>query len=191
MSCCWWHRPALVWLFDVSGKEGRQAVNAADFSIAQFRFLERLLLVHGRWDYRRTCNSSALTTCLQHLCMSKVESCVCKLRQVHPLHLLEKCHHYHVAVLLHLLLWLLRNLPLGCSKSSSCSLFSKSFQFFFVFVQRYVYQHRMDLLQHDSLLACNRHGALWSRCHGWAGPSLPSIVWDWTPWTRSLPWLVL
>jgi len=39
----------------VSGKEGRQAVNAADFSIAQFRFLERLLLVHGRWDYRRTC----------------------------------------------------------------------------------------------------------------------------------------
>ncbi|CAK9018579.1 unnamed protein product [Durusdinium trenchii] len=39
----------------VSGKEGRQAVNAADFSIAQFRFLERLLLVHGRWDYRRAC----------------------------------------------------------------------------------------------------------------------------------------
>lgn len=39
----------------VSGKEGRQAVNAADFSIAQFRFLERLLVVHGRWDYRRTC----------------------------------------------------------------------------------------------------------------------------------------
>ncbi|CAJ1432175.1 unnamed protein product [Effrenium voratum] len=39
----------------ISGKEGRQAVNAADFAIAQFRFLERLLLVHGRWDYRRTC----------------------------------------------------------------------------------------------------------------------------------------
>ncbi|CAE7514855.1 unnamed protein product, partial [Symbiodinium pilosum] len=39
----------------VSGKEGRQAVNASDFAIAQFRFLERLLLVHGRWDYRRTC----------------------------------------------------------------------------------------------------------------------------------------
>ncbi|CAK0817920.1 unnamed protein product [Prorocentrum cordatum] len=39
----------------ISGREGRQAVNAADFSIAQFRFLRRLLLVHGRWNYRRTC----------------------------------------------------------------------------------------------------------------------------------------
>lgn len=37
----------------VSGKEGLQAANAADFSIAQFRFLKRLMLVHGRWDYRR------------------------------------------------------------------------------------------------------------------------------------------
>ena len=25
----------------------------ADFSLAQFRFLQRLLLVHGRWSYRR------------------------------------------------------------------------------------------------------------------------------------------
>eukprot|EP00931_Biecheleriopsis_adriatica_P049981 TRINITY_DN28922_c0_g1_i1.p1 TRINITY_DN28922_c0_g1~~TRINITY_DN28922_c0_g1_i1.p1 ORF type:complete len:1537 (-),score=281.76 TRINITY_DN28922_c0_g1_i1:177-4787(-) len=39
----------------ISGKEGRQAVNAADFAIAQFSFLQRLLLVHGRWDYKRTC----------------------------------------------------------------------------------------------------------------------------------------
>ena len=37
----------------ISGKEGLQAANAADFSIAQFRFLRRLLLVHGRWSYRR------------------------------------------------------------------------------------------------------------------------------------------
>ena len=37
----------------ISGKEGLQAANAADFSIAQFRFLRRLLLVHGRWDYCR------------------------------------------------------------------------------------------------------------------------------------------
>ena len=37
----------------ISGKEGLQAVNAADFAIAQFRFLRRLLLVHGRWSYRR------------------------------------------------------------------------------------------------------------------------------------------
>lgn len=37
----------------ISGNEGQQAVNASDFAVAQFRFLKRLLLVHGRWDYRR------------------------------------------------------------------------------------------------------------------------------------------
>jgi len=37
----------------ISGNEGQQAVNASDFAIAQFRFLKRLLLVHGRWNYRR------------------------------------------------------------------------------------------------------------------------------------------
>ncbi|RWS09297.1 phospholipid-transporting ATPase ID-like protein, partial [Dinothrombium tinctorium] len=37
----------------ISGQEGMQAVLASDFSIAQFRFLERLLLVHGRWSYYR------------------------------------------------------------------------------------------------------------------------------------------
>ncbi|KAJ3632124.1 hypothetical protein Zmor_022074, partial [Zophobas morio] len=37
----------------ISGLEGRQAVLAADYSIAQFRFLERLLLVHGRLSYMR------------------------------------------------------------------------------------------------------------------------------------------
>ncbi|CAM6103839.1 unnamed protein product [Calypogeia fissa] len=35
------------------GVEGAQAVMAADYAIAQFRFLERLLLVHGHWCYRR------------------------------------------------------------------------------------------------------------------------------------------
>ncbi|XP_077516443.1 ATPase phospholipid transporting 8B isoform X2 [Amblyomma americanum] len=39
----------------ISGQEGMQAVLASDFSIAQFRFLERLLLVHGRWSYLRMC----------------------------------------------------------------------------------------------------------------------------------------
>ena len=27
----------------------------SDYSIAQFRFLEQLLLVHGRWNYQRVC----------------------------------------------------------------------------------------------------------------------------------------
>ena len=39
----------------ISGKEGRQAVNSADFAISQFRYLARLMLVHGRWNYRRAC----------------------------------------------------------------------------------------------------------------------------------------
>jgi phospholipid-translocating P-type ATPase (flippase) len=38
----------------ISGLEGAQAVNSSDFAIAQFRFLQRLLLVHGRWNYIRT-----------------------------------------------------------------------------------------------------------------------------------------
>ncbi|CAH0514358.1 unnamed protein product [Peronospora belbahrii] len=37
----------------ISGQEGMQAVNSSDYAIAQFRFLERLLLVHGRWNYIR------------------------------------------------------------------------------------------------------------------------------------------
>ncbi|KAK0721666.1 hypothetical protein B0T26DRAFT_190368 [Lasiosphaeria miniovina] len=38
----------------ISGREGLQAARVADYSIAQFRFLSRLLLVHGRWSYGRT-----------------------------------------------------------------------------------------------------------------------------------------
>ena len=51
----------------ISGQEGMQAVGcwtvsappmprqvmASDFAIAQFRFLEKLLLVHGHWCYER------------------------------------------------------------------------------------------------------------------------------------------
>ncbi|KAH9102893.1 hypothetical protein LEN26_015425 [Aphanomyces euteiches] len=37
----------------ISGQEGMQAVNSSDYAIAQFRFLKRLLLVHGRWNYMR------------------------------------------------------------------------------------------------------------------------------------------
>uniref|UniRef100_A0A336MRN3 P-type phospholipid transporter n=1 Tax=Culicoides sonorensis TaxID=179676 RepID=A0A336MRN3_CULSO len=37
----------------ISGQEGMQAVLASDYSIAQFKYLERLLLVHGRWSYYR------------------------------------------------------------------------------------------------------------------------------------------
>ncbi|KAF4017470.1 hypothetical protein G4228_008593, partial [Cervus hanglu yarkandensis] len=39
----------------ISGQEGLQAVLASDYSFAQFRYLQRLLLVHGRWSYVRMC----------------------------------------------------------------------------------------------------------------------------------------
>ncbi|CBX96742.1 hypothetical protein LEMA_P110070.1 [Plenodomus lingam JN3] len=39
----------------ITGKEGLQAARTSDYSIAQFRFLTKLLLVHGRWNYVRTC----------------------------------------------------------------------------------------------------------------------------------------
>ena len=37
----------------ISGKEGMQAVMSSDFAIAQFKFLERLILLHGRISYKR------------------------------------------------------------------------------------------------------------------------------------------
>ena len=37
----------------ISGQEGLQAAMSSDYVIAQFRFLSRLLLVHGRWSYIR------------------------------------------------------------------------------------------------------------------------------------------
>ncbi|KAF9886263.1 hypothetical protein FE257_011876 [Aspergillus nanangensis] len=37
----------------IIGEEGRQAAMSSDYAIGQFRFLQRLVLVHGRWSYRR------------------------------------------------------------------------------------------------------------------------------------------
>ncbi|KAJ3123369.1 hypothetical protein HK100_011630 [Physocladia obscura] len=37
----------------IMGREGTQAVRCSDFAFAEFRFLKRLLVVHGRWSYMR------------------------------------------------------------------------------------------------------------------------------------------
>ena len=37
----------------IEGLEGKQAVNNSDFAIAQFRYLKKMLICHGRWNYRR------------------------------------------------------------------------------------------------------------------------------------------
>uniref|UniRef100_A0A452QL95 Phospholipid-transporting ATPase n=1 Tax=Ursus americanus TaxID=9643 RepID=A0A452QL95_URSAM len=39
----------------LAGQEGMQAVQNSDYALAQFCFLKRLLLVHGRWSYVRVC----------------------------------------------------------------------------------------------------------------------------------------
>ncbi|CBQ73700.1 related to DNF1-protein transporter [Sporisorium reilianum SRZ2] len=43
----------------IAGEEGLQAVNSSDYAIAQFRYLKRLVLVHGHWSYYR--NSVMIT----------------------------------------------------------------------------------------------------------------------------------
>ena len=40
----------------IAGEEGLQAVNSADYAVGQFRFLKRLILVHGHWSYYRNGN---------------------------------------------------------------------------------------------------------------------------------------
>ncbi|UJR10369.1 hypothetical protein I4U23_014574 [Adineta vaga] len=39
----------------IMGREGVQAACASDYTIGQFRFLTKLLFVHGVWSYRRLC----------------------------------------------------------------------------------------------------------------------------------------
>ena len=40
----------------INGEEGMQAAMSSDYVISQFRFLKKLLLVHGRWSYLRIAN---------------------------------------------------------------------------------------------------------------------------------------
>ena len=56
----------------IAGEEGRQAVMSSDYAIGQFRFLTRLLLVHGRWSYRRLAETIAnffYKVCGHELCL--------------------------------------------------------------------------------------------------------------------------
>ena len=55
----------------IAGEEGRQAVMSSDFAIGQFRFLTRLVLVHGRWSYKRLAETIANF-------FYKVCGCVCR-----------------------------------------------------------------------------------------------------------------
>jgi phospholipid-transporting ATPase len=56
----------------ISGAEGLQAACASDYSIAQFRFLLRLLLVHGAWNYSRMCKL-ILYSFYKNICLYVIE----------------------------------------------------------------------------------------------------------------------
>nr|CAD7426833.1 unnamed protein product [Timema monikensis] len=56
----------------ISGVEGLQAACASDYSIAQFRFLLKLLFVHGSWNYNRMCKL-ILYSFYKNICLYVIE----------------------------------------------------------------------------------------------------------------------
>ena len=61
----------------ISGVEGLQAARASDVAISQFRFLKKLLLVHGAWSYQRLsklilCGCSITSCCALLLTASQI-----------------------------------------------------------------------------------------------------------------------
>ena len=40
----------------IRGVEGQQAARASDFAIGEFKYLKRLLFIHGRESYRKNAN---------------------------------------------------------------------------------------------------------------------------------------
>lgn len=68
----------------ISGMEGLQAARSADVAIAQFRFLRKLLLVHGAWSYSRISRVilysfyKNITLYMTQFWVSSAISCLCE-----------------------------------------------------------------------------------------------------------------
>lgn len=65
----------------ISGVEGLQAARSADVAISQFRYLRKLLLVHGSWSYQRLsklilCRFSIMTFANHRLVLQKHYLCI-------------------------------------------------------------------------------------------------------------------
>ncbi|XP_076039881.1 ATPase phospholipid transporting 8A1 isoform X2 [Oratosquilla oratoria] len=56
----------------IAGLEGLQAACASDYAIGQFRFLARLLFVHGAWNYSRLCKV-ILYSFYKNICLYVIE----------------------------------------------------------------------------------------------------------------------
>lgn len=63
----------------ISGVEGLQAARSADVAISQFRFLTKLLLVHGTWSYQRLSKLILYSYALFHCA-----TCRTQLSNLHP-----------------------------------------------------------------------------------------------------------
>lgn len=62
----------ILFFAGISGVEGLQAACASDYSIAQFRYLKRLLFVHGSWNYSRMCKL-ILYSFYKNICLYVIE----------------------------------------------------------------------------------------------------------------------
>ena len=73
----------------ISGVEGLQATLSSDYSIAQFRFLVRLLLVHGIWNHKRLA-LVILYSFYKNIALYIMEVCIALLQHIlyvyHTLH---------------------------------------------------------------------------------------------------------
>ncbi|XP_031569883.1 phospholipid-transporting ATPase IA-like isoform X2 [Actinia tenebrosa] len=56
----------------ISGAEGLQAASASDYAIAQFRYLNKLLFVHGAWSYQRL-SKLILYSFYKNVCLYVIE----------------------------------------------------------------------------------------------------------------------
>ncbi|KAL7633000.1 UNVERIFIED_CONTAM: hypothetical protein RMT77_016710 [Armadillidium vulgare] len=56
----------------IAGQEGLQAACASDYAIGQFRFLAKLLFVHGAWNYNRLCKV-ILYSFYKNICLYVIE----------------------------------------------------------------------------------------------------------------------
>ena len=61
----------------ISGMEGLQAARSADVSIGQFRYLRKLLLVHGAWSYQRI-SKTILYSFYKNIAMFMTQFWVCQ-----------------------------------------------------------------------------------------------------------------
>lgn len=104
----------------ISGVEGLQAARSSDVAISQFRYLKKLLLVHGAWSYRRLSKLILCAYCFKIIFSQYYETdnlCVDRF-------ILQEYHFVHDAILGKILFFffqLIKKLPTHSPSSSHSS----------------------------------------------------------------------